>query len=277
MALRKVIILILLLILICPAFAKSEEHKVESEYNINENVIEKRLNFPKNYKGDSLSILINKFKLIDNASKDEFTKSSKGEEDALKLSTRFYRFVISPELNNCGHYEFGGIPSIKFDADNEILNINLCVDRQEFGYTLYKSWSDYHTTIEVSENKQRTRSIGQNSYGASAQITTTHVKEQGLALANIEGGQSIFALSIPLKAKNAKVIKKDLAFYIDIMLISSTSDNYVMERISGVDATIDAPTAIYISAQYLNANIVEAGVFKKSNGEVLGRKIFESL
>lgn len=234
----------------------------------------------KGYRGDSIVDLIGKFKSIDKLSKDEFTKSSRVISSAAELRSRDYRFVVPTGINNNYSSDSGTDSGVRYDADAGNLHINLWAGSQIFisnwAASSSRSLADQpYATIVVASKTQRSKYIGQNTFGVKANITSTLVEEYGLAFENEEAKttKAMFSASFPANPREARSLKDDLAFYIDVEMTSSDAlKGNVLEAVNGHDATINAPTEFYISGNYLLAKAKEIGVYRKSTGEVLMTK-----
>ena len=188
-----------------------------------------------------------------------------------------------------------------------MLNVNLWVKRQDFLIKLSIDDSKLanYTTILISSISGRSSYIGQNAFGAKANVKSVQETDYGLALSDIsdqrndaerrkkasstrgidppasasrtsENYSSMFSLSIPVKPGAAKTLKGDLAFYVDVALTDSDTVKGSILDISHVtEATISSPSEYYQLGRYLLSNIKEVGVYRKSTGEVLGWKKFE--
>jgi hypothetical protein len=157
------------------------------------------------------------------------------------------------------------------------MEINLWDRDKMFVFSERGSALTTYTTIVVTEKTNRKSYIGQNAYGARAKVSSTVVHEFGLVLANIKPDpeSAVFSLSLPVKPHLAKSLKKDLAFYVDIELTrSNTLKDIILTHVFGQSATVDIPLEIYVSGEYVLANLKEIGVYRKSTGEVLGWKKF---
>lgn len=238
----------------------------------------KHASFPRNYQGDSISELMGKFKKIESASNDEFVKRSEINGAAAALRSREYRFVVAPETNLAFEDKFPlkAKSGVKYDADAEILHINLWVANQLF-------WSERadtrtilqrptYTTLVVSSTSKHRNYIGQNAYGAKADVSSSLTEEDGVAFANIkqDQGTAILTASLALSPSYARVMKSDLAFYIVVQPTASKDlKGNVLDTIGGKEATITQPSEYYTSGRYLVVNLKEAGVFRSSTGEVI--------
>ncbi len=242
---------------------------------------ETQFNLGKDYKGDSLPALITKLEKIENAKKDEFIKASERDRELSSFQARQYRFVVSTETNTIVD-KVDIIGGFRYDADGEVIRINLWVNNEDFIFHQERSVRSFpfpqYTTLIVAKDTRRGSYIGQNAFGARAKVSSTVVTEFGLVLANVsqERNSAVFSLSLPALPQNAKNLKKDLAFYVDVQLTKSeTLKGIVLGTTSGHDATFRDPSEFYVSGKYLLVNVKEIGVYRKSTGEVLGSKKFE--
>lgn len=279
----------LLLVAFCTAHAQERAEAPEGKSNIEATpgsamTQERHQNLPKGFRGDSLSSLIDKLKHFEKSSQDEFTKTSERNAKFDALRVKPYKFVISPEINTILEEDsarnYKNISGTRYDADAEVMKVNLWVKDESLmldQMSSRPSFSEY-TTIVVAESTKNNSYIGQNAYGAKAKISSTLVSQVGLAVANVkqQRNTALFSLSFPIKPREAKAIKDDLAFYVDVELTNSEALKGNILKTSVVsEATITSPSEVIIAGQYVLVNIKEVGVYRKSNGEVLGWKIFE--
>ena len=284
----KYILTSLLFVLTYAAHAQNRADVSETKSNTEamptlETTQEKRQNISKGFRGESLVSLVNKYELFAKSSKDEFTKTANHKAEIAALRDKPYRFIISTKMNEGRDKNYKNIAAVRYDADAEVMLINLWTSNEDFVLNRDKSSSSYqsppnYSTIKIEEVVKSYAYIGQNGYGAKAKISSTLLKEFGLAIANIKlkDKSEIFSLSLPIKPREAKILKDDLSFYINVDLTSSDAvKDDILKIAQGHGATVSNPYEFYLSGQYILANLKEAGVYKKSSGEVLGWKKFE--
>ena len=288
----KNILISLLLVLFFSAHAQNKSGESDEKFNVVatqnlETQQEKRQNISKNFRGDSLAGLIGKFELLTESSRDEFTRRDDRNAATTALRNKTYKFIISSDANWMHDKNYNMITGARYDADAEILKINLWTKNEDFALNR-KSNSSYlfdskYSTIVVSRTSNRDSYMGQNAYGAKTKISSTQMNEYGLAIAN--GKQApdteIFSYSIPVKLREARALKDDISFYAEVNLIdvNQTSSGEltgdVLKSVFVRKATISEPSESFMTGKYLLAYIKEIGVYKKSTGEVLGWKKFE--
>lgn len=241
---------------------------------------ERHQNLPKDFHGDSLSSLIDKLEHIEESSKDEFKKTSERNAEIAALRVTPYRFVISPGENTIWDENYNKISGERYDADAEVMKVNLWVNNNSFFNTSPSLHiTPTYTTILVEDYISEGKSyIGQNTYGAKAEVSSTLRRCYGLAIANVkqQPNTALFSLSFPIEPSVAKVMKGEMAFYVDVEL---TSSEYLIGNIQKAGAvrkaTIASPVEIHILEKYVLVNVKEVGWYSKSSGEVLSWKKFK--
>lgn len=246
-------------------------------------------NIPTDFQGENLADLIEKIKQIKNSPQDEFKKTSEKQFDLSSLINKSYRFIIPQDKNTISSYklkkgDFGkDISGVRYDADAEVMKVNLWVGESRFGINLSEHGKNHYgdvdtTTIKVVDGKFSTNEfIGQNTYGATATIRSYKSNDYGLAIANVkpQHDDPLFSYAFSIKPNEAKAIKSDLFFYVDVNITSSVDyEGIILEDVLVKTATISSPSEYYSTKEFLLVNIKEAGIFRKSSGEVLRCKRF---
>lgn len=236
---------------------------------------EKRQNLPKDYKGDSIITLIDKIKLYEESSKDEYKKTSEKNAEFSSLCATPYRFVISQEMNNDWWVKE---PYIRYDADKEVLIVDLRTGNEKFmsQTRTYDTNLPEYPTVFISKDSGAIYSEGINAFGVKIDKYTTTDYLYGLAFANVKrdiharlNDIPLFSLLVPIKANEAKALKEDLSFYIDAELTTSPSI-----RAKILNGNIGCGRNDICGDFYILVNVKEIGVFRVSSGEVLKWKRF---
>lgn len=216
--------------------------------------------FSKNFKGDSIIDLIKNIEMIIEKRDDEFTKTSELETKLSYLKSKKYVFLI---LSNTTY-----IQESKYNADEEKIKITLrALPESMIGYSSLK---EYNYISLISETSSRSF-VGMNSFGATTDAQSIHLKDYGIVIDN-EG--EIFTLSIPVEPKQAKALKLDIAYYVTVDFTNlDLRKDMILDHVHITEATISDPTRISHTLKCIPAKLKEVGVFKKSTGEILGRRI----
>lgn len=222
---------------------------------------------------DSNSIIqtVKSFESIETEPKDEFVKSSIYENKLNELLSKKYRF-ITDKNKILGKDSF----ELKYNADSEILNININIDKESFilSESEIKNYNSLpYLNLEYKSSK--TEYIGQNAFGVKANVSSTILEQYGLAFnnINIENKNSIFKFSIPMSSNEARTLKDSLEFYIDIIPIKSQYyKTTVLRSVGGHGATINNPKEFYSSKKVLLSNVIEIGLINKNTLQVLAFK-----
>ncbi|WP_211950285.1 hypothetical protein [Cupriavidus yeoncheonensis] len=236
--------------------------------------------FPKDYRGDSIVDLVQRFDSLDKLADDEFTKTSTVAERASALTGKRYRFVFAAHLNQNFSAFTKTADAAQYDADAEVMRVVLWSRDRRILLGKGEARGQGYTTINLFEKSSSRDYVGQNAFGVKADVHSMVVQQYGLALTNFPpnpggGAQQIFATALDLPPSAARALKSDLVFYVDAVLSpQNPAIGSVLKDAAGHDATIKDPTSIYIGGSYLVAAIKEVGVFRKSTGQVLAWRTY---
>jgi len=247
---------------------KYEPSKINIESTVNKEENIKHENFPKGFKGDSIVNLIKKAGKIDKQLDDEFTKTSEHEHMFSELNYKNYTFIYNGNRDSADlHFKY------KYSADEEIINVEIMARSKYFDYGAYNS-------ISLTNNLNSNQYIGQNGFGAITEVNSHHNKAFGVAFTNVGKVGAmyqevpLYSLSIPAYTKQAKLLKYDIAVYFTVELEYPVKNRLTLTEYGEVEATIAEPEKWSHTLKCLPVKLKEVGFFKKSTGEVLGRKIF---
>lgn len=227
---------------------------------------EKKPNFNKNFKGDSVLGLVKEVKDVEKLASEELTKTVV-LQDRLDGLMRSYTFVFGDKGIEIYHL------TKTYNPDDEKLNITY-----EPSYELisdYKSQFSGKQNVVILNNKNRESSyVGQNGFGAIAGVTFNKSSLQGVVLTNIKiNTKDFFSISIDVSPKEYRVLKNDLALYIEVELTKlEANKKIILESWSYTDPTISSPYKGETLFEGLPVILKEIGVYRKSTGEILGWK-----
>lgn len=125
--------------------------------------------FPKDYRGDSIVDLVQRFTSLDKMADDEFTKTSAVAERASALTGRRYRFVFAAHLNQNLWASKNG-DGAQYDANAEVMRIVLWSGEHTTLLGKRRANGKGYTTIDLFETSNSREYVGQNAFGVKAKI-----------------------------------------------------------------------------------------------------------
>lgn len=220
-----------------------------------------RPNLPVPNIGGSIQEVIRMLGKIDSAASDEFTKKSDIEAVAKTVREgQQYRFSIEKGLN------LGSIE--KYDAEKEVLTLYLKSSNTYFKVKGRNGSITGHTLIVGRKNEISTYK-GQNNFGVTADIKLIESHGYGIVITNYPA-EGLIKLAIPIEPKQARILKEDLAYFVELELVKANVDqNILSTQYSGDKPTISNPQEESLFDEYITAKLVNVGIYKKSTGEVL--------
>jgi hypothetical protein len=171
-------------------------------------------------------------------------------------------FVVPPATENLSGFR------ATYDADGQAMAVSLQFMPRTF--VLEPDKPDFNL-LDLSHKGSTARYVGQNAYGATAEVSSYQGEAYGLAMptnawvSEVQSGTPTYRILLPMGTDYARNLKPNLG----VLVVCSLRQSKRLTWVSGHEATIDSPTEGYITTTYLNAKIEQVWVYDSQSGEVI--------
>jgi len=177
-------------------------------------------------------------------------------------------FVVPPAFEDLSGWR------ATYDADGHVMVVSL--QFMHLTFVLEPDKPDFNV-LGLSHKGSRSEYVGQNAYGATAEVSSYQGEAYGLALplnawvSEVPSGTEglrhppSYRVLIPMEPDYARNLKPNLG----VLVVCSLRQSKLLTWFSGHEATIDSPYEGYVTTKYLNAKIEQVWVFDSQSGQVI--------
>lgn len=179
-------------------------------------------------------------------------------------------FVLNgPSIN-----VLGSAVESHYDADKQLLGVRIKIEKKDFGI------SDFFTALDLQSSiLQSDRFVGQNSYGATAEVTSIVGAEFGLTIENETWLTPVRSDAPPsentgvtLQLRMTSGDARDLADHLRVLLICRLTSPWLRQRaFAGSGPTVQSPYDGLIYYKYLHIEPEALWIFDERDGKVIAK------